>query len=228
MSTFLEVLEKAARSLNRLTEQAKTARRLADIGRLDTALDYAAHLADTAERLTLLTRAVPCYTGRPSAKEDVQRIMREAIPVKIGFTAQGWFSLRIPPLLPQKTQGSVDYLRDYLYPAMQDFFRDKAPVQYPRCVLIFRHVYSRDRPERKRRNYSSIEANLVADIAAFYVMPGDNPSVCDHYHCCAAAEDDRTEVYVVPREEFPNWLEFESFMPDKGVELYGNCPEKPM
>ncbi len=130
MTTFLEVLEKAARSLNRLTEQVKTARRLADIGRLDTALDYAAHLADTAERLTLLTRALPCYTGRPAAKEDVRKVMREAIPVKIGFTAQGWFSLRIPPLLPQKAQGSVDYLRDYLYSAMQGFFRGKAPVQY--------------------------------------------------------------------------------------------------
>lgn len=98
MSTFLEVLGKAARSLNRLTEQVKTVRRLADIGRLDTALDYAAHLADTAERLTLLTRALPCYTGRPLAKEDVRKVIREAIPVKIGFTAQGWFSLRIPPL----------------------------------------------------------------------------------------------------------------------------------
>lgn len=181
MTTFLEVLEKAARSLNRLTGQAKTIRRLADIGRLDTALEYAAHLADTAERLTLLTRALPCYMGRPAAKEDVRKVMREATSVKIGFTAQGWFSLRIPPLLPQKTQGSVDYLRDYLYPAMQDFFRDKAPAQYPRCVLVFRHVYSRDRPEHKRRNYSSIEANLVTDIVAFYVMPGDNPSVCDHY-----------------------------------------------
>lgn len=228
MAIFLEVLEKAGHSLTHLTEQTKTVRRLAGIGRLDTALDYAAHLADTAEKLTLLTRALPCYTGRPSAKEDVRKVMREAIPVKIGFTAQGWFFLRVPPLLPQKARGSVDYLRDYLYPALQDFFRGKAPVQYPHCVLVFRHVYSCGRPERKRRNYSSVEANLVTDIVAFYVMPGDNPGVCDHYHCCAAAEDDRTEIYVVPRGEFPHWLELEGSIPDDGVELHDNCPEKEM
>lgn len=228
MATFLQALEKMACNLNRLTEQTKTVRRLAGIGRLDTALDYAEYLADTAERLVLLTRALPCYTGRPSAKEDVREVMREAIPVKIGFTAQGWFSLRFPPLLPQKARGSVDYLRDYLYPAMQDFFRDKVSVQYPSCVLIFRHVYSRDRPERRRRNYSSTEANLVTDIVAFYVMPGDNPGVCDHCHCCAEAEDDRTEIYVVPRGEFPHWLELEGFMPDEGVELNDNYPEKVM
>ncbi len=59
MNAFSQMLEKVDRRLKILTEQAKTTRSLIDIGRLDTAQEYAAHLADTAERLTLLTRALP-------------------------------------------------------------------------------------------------------------------------------------------------------------------------
>lgn len=224
MKVFLEVLDKIDKRLKRMSEQAETTRWLADAGHFDAAFEHAMRLEDTAERVTLLTRVLPCYTGRPDAREEVSRILKERIPAKIGFMEQGWFSLRIPALLPRKSRGSVDYLRDFLYPVMQDFFRDKPPVRYTSCVLIFRHVYSRDRPERQRRDHDNIEVNMAADIVALYVMPGDGPGVCDHYYCSAAAKEDRTEIYVVPREEFPCWLEVEKSIPDEGVELYENLP----
>jgi len=104
--------------------------------------------------------------------------------------------------------------------AMQEFFKDKPPVHYDDCVLIFRHVYDRERPERLNRDHDNIEVNIVADIVALYTMPDDGPSVCDHYYCSAAAAEDRTEIYVVPRDDFPQWLVVEETMPDDGVELH--------
>lgn len=47
---------------------------------------------------------------------------------------------------------------------------------------------------------------MVSDIVAMYVMPDDAPSVCSHYECSAMGGDDHTEVYVVPRKDFPQWL----------------------
>lgn len=188
-------------------------------------------LEETAERLVLLTRALPAYTGAPQAWSEVEKIVSACIPVKIGFTAEGWFSLRIPALLPKKEAGSADYIRSFLYPAMRDFFQDHPPVRYSDCVLIYRHVYDRSRPERKMRDHDNIEINMVSDIVAMYVMPDDGPSVCSHYYCSAEGPEDRTEVYVVPKRDFPVWLVMEKMMPEKGVELYENGqiePEKDM
>lgn len=53
-----------------------------------------------------------------------------------------------------------------------------------------------------------------------YVMPDDSPKVCAHYYCSVSGTDDRTEVYVVPKKDFPLWLAAERAMPDEGVKLY--------
>ena len=103
---------------------------------------------------------------------------------------------------------------------MREFFLDSQPVRYNDCVLIYRHIYARDRPERKKRDHDNIEVNMVSDIVAMYVLPDDGPSVCSHYYCSTQGQSDRTEVYVVPQCEFTGWLENEKQMPEQGVKLY--------
>ena len=177
-------------------------------------------IEECAEQLTLAARTLPSYIGHPDAEVQVEAILKQEIPVEIGYTKEGWFSVRIPMLLPKKSKGSTDYIRSFLYPAMRDFFIEKPPVRYREAVLIYRHVYDRRRPERQMRDHDNIEINMVSDIVAMYVMPDDGPAVCAHYYCSAAAEQERTEVYVVPKGDFPTWLLGEAAMPDGGVELY--------
>ena len=38
----------------------------------------------------------------------------------------------------------------------------------------------------------------------------------------AVLQEDRTEVYVVPKHDFPMWFVKEKARPDKGVMLYEN------
>ncbi len=170
------------------------------------AYEQALRLEETAERLVLLTRALPAYTGSGMAKGDVESSMKRCIPVDMGFTAEGWFRLCILALLPKKAGGSADYIRSFLYPAMKEYFQEKEPVRFKDCVLVYRHVYDRERPERRMRDHDNIETNMVSDIVAMYVMPDDAPSVCSHYECSVMGEDDHTEVYVVPGKDFPKWL----------------------
>lgn len=177
-------------------------------------------IEECAEQLTLAARTLPSYIGHPDAETQVEAILKQEIPVEIGYTREGWFSVRIPMLLPKKSKGSTDYIRSFLYPAMRDFFVEKPPVRYREAVLIYRHVYDRRRPERQMRDHDNIEINMVSDIVAMYVMPDDGPAVCAHYYCSAAAEQERTEVYVVPKGDFPTWLSGEAAMPDGGVKLY--------
>ena len=201
-------------------EQAFSVRRSYQDGNIKQAYESALRLEEVSEKTVLLTRALPAYTGNPKARLETENLIKLSIPIEIGFTKEGWFSLRIPALLPKKDAGSADYIRSSLYLAMREFFLDSQPVRYNDCVLIYRHIYARDRPERKKRDHDNIEVNMVSDIVAMYVLPDDGPSVCSHYYCSAQGQSDRTEVYVVPQCGFTEWLENEKQMPEQGVKLY--------
>lgn len=219
-STFQKALDKIDAKIQELHEQAFSVRRSYQDGNIKQAYESALRLEEVSEKTVLLTRALPAYTGNPKARLETENLIKLSIPIEIGFTEEGWFSLRIPALLPKKDAGSADYIRSSLYLAMREFFLDSQPVRYNDCVLIYRHIYARDRPERKKRDHDNIEVNMVSDIVAMYVLPDDGPSVCSHYYCSTQGQSDRTEVYVVPQCEFTGWLENEKQMPDQGVKLY--------
>ncbi|MPM40388.1 hypothetical protein SDC9_87028 [bioreactor metagenome] len=223
-SDFLRGIEKAGDRLRLAQAALERAQRLAEqkdmAGAFGTTFAFAADI----EKLALLARALPAYTGHPKAAELTDSLLEDLIPVELGFTEEGWFCLRIPALLPKKGSGSPSYLRDFLYPAMRRFFAGKLPVAYQDCVLIFRHIYDRRRPERAYRDHDNIEVNLVADIVALYLLADDAPLRCAHYYCSAAGEKDRTEVYVVPIDQLPAWLIAAKGDALEGVTLLENHP----
>ena len=219
-NTFQKALDKIDAKIQELHEQAFSVRRSYQDGNIKQAYESALRLEEVSEKTVLLTRALPAYTGNPKARLETENLIKLSIPIEIGFTKEGWFSLSIPALLPKKDAGSADYIRSSLYLAMREFFLDSQPVRYNDCVLIYRHIYARDRPERKKRDHDNIEVNMVSDIVAMYVLPDDGPSICSHYYCSAQGQSDRTEVYVVPQCEFTEWLENEKQMPEQGVKLY--------
>ena len=92
--------------------------------------------------------------------------------------------------------------------------------------MIFRHVYEKGRPERRYRDHDNIEINMVSDTVAMYVLADDAPPCCDHFYCSAASTQERTEVYVVPARDFLQWLVLEPLIPDEGVTLHENVPER--
>lgn len=205
-NSFQKVLGRVEKKAAKLWDQIRLVKDSCQGHQMQVAYEQAMRLEETAERLVLLTRVLPAYTGSDVARLDVDNTMKLCIPVDMGFTAEGWFRLCIPALLPKKGDGSADYIRSFLYPAMQEYFHGKEPVRYTDCVLVYRHVYDRKRPERRMRDHDNIETNMVSDIVAMYVMPDDAPSICSHYECSVMGEDDHTEVYVVPRKDFPQWL----------------------
>ena len=205
-TAYIKTLDKVETKLQRMKEQAKAIRWFYDNDNLPESYKQALKLEELSEETVLLTRVLPAYTGAVNAMVAVDKIVSDTIPVKIGFTAEGWFSVRIPALLPKKASGSADYIRSYLYPAMRRFFEGKPPVRFKDCVIVYRHVYDKSRPEREMRDHDNIEINMVTDIIAMYVLPDDNPAVCSHYYCSATGCEDRTEVYVIPKHEFPRWM----------------------
>lgn len=222
---FERALNTTERRIDNLTKQLEVVRIFYSMGKMKQVYDSSLRLEEAAEKAVLMARELPAYTGNPQARMEIENVIRLTTPIEIGFTIEGWFCLKIPALLPKKEKGSVDYLRKPLYLAMQDFFTGKNPVRYNDCVIIYRHVYDASRPERKYRDHDNIEINFVTDTVALYVMPDDSPQFCTHYYCSAEGDSDRTEIYVVPKNQFCNWFYKEKYMSKEGEKLYEKRPE---
>ena len=222
-SYFQMTLEKAIRQTEKLLQQLKTVQTDYADKRMEAAMENAVFAVKQAEEVALLTRALPAHTGYPRAKELTRDSIAEAIPIEIGFTDQGWFCLRMPILLPRKEKSSRSYIRGFLYPELEQFATGRR-IRYQNCVLIFRHVYDRNRPAREYRDHDNIELNTVVDAIAMFFLVDDTPLECRHYYCSAVGIRERTEVYIVPRNEFEEWLALESSIPEIGLSLHKNPP----
>ena len=222
--SFQKTLFQLENKLRQLQTLERTVRQAAALDDADVAYCTASQLADACEQAVLLARALPACTGWPHVFFDIDQKSEVPTPVEVGFTREGWFSLRMPMLLPKKERGSAAFVRMLLLPALRRFFQGKPPVRISPCVLVFRHVYARDRPDRALRDHDNIETNMAADCVALYVMEDDNPAACSQYECSAKGDRERTEIYVVPQTEFPQWLLSEKSMPEEGVELLQHRP----
>ena len=217
---FQYTIERIDRMLAKAKDISETVKILCEKGDMTEASEEAFRLEEITEKTVLLTRALPAYTGYPRAKSEVNHIIRETVPIEIGYTEEGWFSLRMPTLLPKKSSGSADYIRQMLYPAMQRFFKGKIPYKYDEATIVFRHVYSEERPDRQARDHDNIETNMVADIVAMFVLVDDSPKHCSHFYLSSVGDADRTEVYVVPKGELCAFLKSEENMSKEGEKLY--------
>ena len=113
-TTYMKTLGKVEAKLSRMKEQAAAVRWFYENGNLPESYNRALRLEELSEQAVLLTRVLPAYTGAAGATIQTDAIISDTIPVEVGFTAEGWFSVRIPALLPKKASGSADYIRSYL------------------------------------------------------------------------------------------------------------------
>lgn len=218
-----ETLEKHHTELSALMEKA---RHLNQVGMQDSANAVMNEIAVLATKITLLTRELPTLTGHPEASAAVEAVIAAACPVEMGFTEDGWFLMKMQPLARNKEYANKEYIRGILYPAMDRFWKEKDPVRYGKSTIIFRHVYDRERPEDRFRDCDTAEVKFVTDVVAMYVLTDDAPSYCSHFHCSTPGSKPRTEVYVIPQEDFSRWLKKLETMPDEGLPVLDVIPEK--
>ena len=163
---------------------------------------------NNAEQLVNNARLLPIATGLPKAKNLVNdNIIREN-NVVIKYTEEGWFYVNIPSLLPKKEKGSPSFIRATLDAGIKNYFKNNDKIKFDeKCVIIFRHNYSEKRDYREHRDHDNIELNAIVDIIALHVLIDDAPMKLNHFYCSVVAEEDRTEVFIIPQHDFLSWLE---------------------
>ena len=210
-SPFRQAVDNFGRRLQKTQSAFDLVQAYIKINRIPLANETAFDLEAQCEKLTTLARSLPFYTGDPRSRSRMEKSIMRAVPVDIGFTGEGWFRMRFPALLPRKRHGSTDYIRESLYPAMYRFFADRPRFHYSDCVIIFRHLYDRRRPERQYRDHDNIELNEVVNLISQFLLDGDAPLLCFHFYMSEAADADATETIVLPQSDFICWLVGEKF-----------------
>lgn len=170
-----------------------------------------------AEYFCHMIRNLPLPEGldRPNSVIEVFVKNRpEYLPkVNMGFTEEGWFVLELPWRLMKKEKGNVKYLRGFLYPLLEEFFRYKPCRSYEKVVMIYRYVYGPNGSKLNATDMDNIEANATTDALATFLFPDDNYHYCWFYYYAVPGEFTHTEAIVIPREDFLLFLKREKEVP---------------
>lgn len=179
---LLEVIQLRQKNLQKIKSKLGIAEDLLKCGSRDEYVyEELLKAVSLTEKFNLNIRDLAYYVWGPYAYDQVKEIIADTVPVEIGYTKQGWFSVRLPMLLPKKQSGGLEYIRSILFPKMENFFAERLWKKRGKVVLVYRHVYDKDYPERNMRDHDNIEINQVTDIVALFTMVDDNPACCEHF-----------------------------------------------
>lgn len=120
---------------------------------------------------------------------------------------EGIMQITLPSLLPKrKQQRNTEFLIDPFYFAFSQY-ADTNPIQkYRECIVCFSHVYSRELPTRRIRDYDNIELKQILDVIATFIMLDDSGLLCDAYNTTELGDEDCTRIFVMDKSLFPKWL----------------------
>lgn len=120
----------------------------------------------------------------------------------------GIFEITLPCLLPKRRQArSTEYLIDPLTAALEQYVKTHSVQRFRHCVVCFSHVYNRDLPERRVRDYDNLEVKQYLDAVAAYLLIDDGGLFCDVHHTTEMGESDCTRMSIMDNARFPAWLD---------------------
>ena len=161
-NTLLALEEK----LRRIQTLDRTVRQAATLEEETVAYRMAEQLAEACEQAVLLARSLAACTGRPHVfweggpKGKAPRQWRWASPGGLVFPADAHAAAQKGVWVPPPMCGCSCYRR------CAGSSRGRQPLRISPCVLVYRHVYAKDRPDRALRDHDNIETNMASDCVA--------------------------------------------------------------
>lgn len=201
-------MDVARRILNKMLASMERAEQFVDKGEREELIKELFEYENFSEQAVNNARLLPVITGSSTARKIVDNLIIEKNNVSISYTKEGWFYIKMPVLLPKKEKGSPSYIRATLQAGLNEYFScHERKIFTEESTIIFKHQYSKERKEREYRDHDNIELNSIVDMIALYVLLDDAPLRLRHYYCSYEADKDGTEIYVVPNNDFIEWLQ---------------------
>ncbi|WP_455436324.1 DUF6100 family protein [Hungatella hathewayi] len=120
----------------------------------------------------------------------------------------GVMELTLPALLPKRKQRqSTEFLLDPIYFALSNYADHNPLPKFRHCVVCFSHIYCRELPARRIRDYDNLELKQLLDVVSTFIMADDTGLLCDAYNTTELGDADCTCISVMDKDRFPEWLE---------------------
>ncbi len=119
----------------------------------------------------------------------------------------GVMEITLPGLLPKrKRRHSTEFLFDPLYFALENYAASNSLPKYRHCVVCFSHIYDKELPTRRIRDYDNLELKQMLDVISTYIMVDDNGLLVDAYNTTELGDADCIKVSVMSKDSFTDWL----------------------
>ena len=116
--------------------------------------------------------------------------------------------ITLPCLLPKRKQKQgTEFLLDPFTAALSQYARANPMPKMEHCVVCFSHVYNRDLPERRIRDYDNLELKQYLDVAESFILADDSGILCDAYNTTEFGDQDCTRIIIMDSKRFPDWLD---------------------
>ncbi len=83
--------------------------------------------------------------------------------------------------------------------ALGQYAKSRPMPRFEHCVVCFSHIYSRELPGRRIRDYDNLELKQFLDVAASFILADDSGLLCDAYNTTELGDTDCTRVSVMDR-----------------------------
>ena len=124
----------------------------------------------------------------------------------VEITPEGWLAASLPGMMPRRDDADRSrFLAGLLRDAIRRTFPEHDQPKFRACVLVYEHIYDISR-SRRFIDHDNLELKHCQDVLEAAFLTNDTAALCSAFQCSHRGEQDGTRIWILPPEQFPEWL----------------------
>lgn len=124
----------------------------------------------------------------------------------VRITPEGWLAASLPGIMPRRDDADRSrFLAGLLRTTVHRAFSEHDQPKFRACVLVYEHIYDISR-SRRFIDHDNLELKHCQDVLEASFLSNDTAALCSAFQCSHRGEQDGTRIWILPPEQFPEWL----------------------
>lgn len=124
----------------------------------------------------------------------------------VRITPEGWLAASLPGIMPRRDDADRSrFLAGLLRTTVHRAFSEHDQPKLRACVLVYEHIYDISR-SRRFIDHDNLELKHCQDVLEAFFLSNDTAALCSAFQCSHRGERDGTRIWILPPEQFPEWL----------------------
>lgn len=124
----------------------------------------------------------------------------------VKIASEGWLAASLPGMMPRRDDADRSrFLAGLLRDAIHRTFPEHDQPKFRACVLVYEHIYDISH-SRRFIDHDNLELKHCQDVLEAAFLTNDTAALCSAFQCSHRGEQDGTRIWILPPEQFPEWL----------------------